>query len=219
LSAQSTQKYLAIIGDIRGSRRVPRRAAVQASLERALEGINLKFRRDITAGFVVTIGDEFQGVLERPSRAVDVLVALEWALQGIQVRYGLGWGAITTALRERAVGMDGPCFHHARDAVIAGKRADRWVTVAGFGDDDEVLNGLFWLIGAVRSQWTQVQRETVRQARSVRTQRAVAEARGVSDATVSKALKSALHEPVLGAERAAMAVLMRYDGGAGKRSG
>jgi hypothetical protein len=160
---------------------------------------------------VVTVGDEFQGVLERPSRAIDVLVALEWALPDIEVRYGLGWGGITTALRERAVGMDGPCFHNARDAVTAGKRADRWVTVAGF-DDDEVLNGLFRLIGAVRSQWTDVQRETVRQVRSARTQRAVARARGVSEATVSKALKSALHEPVLEAERAAAAVLMRYDG-------
>jgi hypothetical protein len=217
---QSTASHLVVIGDIRASRRVPERAAVQASLEHALEAINGGFREEITAGFVVTLGDEFQGVLARPSAAVDVLLALEWALEDIQVRYGLGWGTISTGLRELAVGMDGPCFHNAREAVVAGKRADRWVSVSGFGDDDEVLNGLFWIIGAVRGQWTEVQRQTVHEVRSARTQRAAAAARNVSEATVSKALKSALHEPVLAAERAVTAVLRRYDGpDPGRREG
>jgi hypothetical protein len=193
---------------------------MQASLEDTLEEINRGFRHAFTAGLVVTLGDEFQGVLARPSAAMDVLVALESGLQGISVRYGLGWGGISTELRELAVGMDGACFHNARDAVIAGKRADRWATVSGFGDDDEVLNGLFWIIGAVRGQWTEVQRQTVHEVRSSRTQRAAAAARGVSEVTVSKALKSALHEPVLAAERAVSAVLARYDAPSpGRREG
>jgi hypothetical protein len=203
--------YIAVIGDIRKSRRALERAALQRVLENALVGVNGRFKSELAAGFVVTLGDEFQGVLLRPSALMDVLVALDEALDGAAVRYGVGWGTLSTEVKEHALGMDGPCFHLAREALAAGKRDDRWVTVAGFGDDD-VLNGTLWLVGAARWQRTDIQRQTVAMARESHTQKAVAEARGVSLTTVSKALKSALHEPVLAAEGAASEILSRYDG-------
>ncbi len=203
-------KYLAVIGDIRRSRLAPQRAELQKLLERELEGINREFADELVAGFVITLGDEFQGVLREPGRAVKVLVALEGVLGEISVRYGLGWGTISTELRELAVGMDGPCFHRAREAVEEGKRADRWATASGFGGDDEVLNGLLWLVGAVRGRWTSVQRDTVEQVRAARTQREAAAARGVHESSVSQALKAALHDPVLAAERSAEIILRRH---------
>ncbi|MCK4680275.1 hypothetical protein KAT82_04070 [bacterium] len=203
-------KYLAVIGDIRGSRLAPRRAELQKLMERALEEINREFADELVAGFVITLGDEFQGLLRKPGQAVKVLVALEALLGETSVRYGLGWGTISTELRELAFGMDGPCFHRGREAVGESKRVDRWVTVSGFGGDDEVLNGLLWLVGAARGRWTSVQRETVEQVRTARTQREVAAARGVHESSVSQALKAALHEPVLAAERSAETILRRY---------
>lgn len=220
MSVESTEKkYLAIIGDIRRSREVAERAELQKLIERALGEINSRFADCIAAGFVITLGDEFQGLLVEPSCGLRVLVALDLALGGdASIRYGVGWGEVTTDLRSVALGMDGPCFHRAREAVAEGKRLNRWATVSGFGLDDEVLNGIFWLLGATRERWTHVQRETVSQARSARTQREVAEARGVNESSISQALKAALHEPVLAAERAAEIVLARhcgaYDGGA-----
>ncbi|MEA3409023.1 MAG: SatD family protein [Candidatus Eisenbacteria bacterium] len=203
-------RYLAVIGDIRGSRLVPRRAELQKFMERGLEEINREFADELVAGFVITLGDEFQGLLREPGQAVKVLVALEAVLGETPVRYGLGWGGVSTELRELSVGMDGPCFHRAREAVEEGKRADRWATVCGFGEDDEILNGLLWLVGAVRGRWTSVQRETVRQVRGARTQREAAAARGVHESSVSQALKAALHDPVSAAERSAEALLLRH---------
>ena len=203
--------YLAVIGDMRGSRSAPRRAELQKLMERGLVRINEEFGERLGAGFVITLGDEFQGLLRKPEEAVRVLVALDSVFGGdIPIRYGLGWGAISTELRELAVGMDGPCFHNAREAVERGKRADRWATVSGFGEDDEVLNGLLWLVGAVRGRRTDVQRETVEQVRAARTQREAAAARGVHESSVSQALKAALHEPVLAAEHSVEILLGRY---------
>ncbi|MFH1864320.1 MAG: SatD family protein [Candidatus Eisenbacteria bacterium] len=203
--------YVALIGDIRKSRHIAERDLLQQQLEKALGTANERFAADVAAGFVLTLGDEFQGLLLRPSTVVDVLIALDEALEGAEVRYGIGWGGLSTELKDVALRTDGPCFHRARAALTAGKRDDRWVTAAGFGSDDEVLNGLFWLVGAVRWQWTDIQRQTVRMMRTAGAQRQVAQSRGVSVNAVSKALKSALQEPVHAAERAAAEILARYD--------
>jgi len=203
-------RYLAVIGDIRGSRLAPRRGELQKLMEHGLEQINQDFADELVAGFVITLGDEFQGLLREPGQAVKVLVALEAVLGEVSVRYGLGWGMLSTELRELAFGMDGPCFYRAREAVGESKRVDRWATVSGFGGDDEVLNGVLWLVGAARGRRTSVQRETVEQVRTARTQREAAAARGVHESSVSQALKAALHEPVLAAERSAEILLGRY---------
>jgi hypothetical protein len=209
--------YVAIIGDIRGSRQLPRRSEFQKLMEEHLERVNKRFKGAVAAAFVVTLGDEFQGLLGRPGDAMNVLAALDFAFpRDIQMRYGIGLGPISTELRDRALGMDGPCFHNAREAVQRGKREDRWATVLGFGDDDRTLNALLGLVGAVRGRWTDVQRETVEQTRRSRTQREVAVARGVHESSVSQALKAAMHDQVLEAEQAVTELLRGHEGvGAG----
>jgi hypothetical protein len=205
-------EYLAVIGDIKESRSVRDRASLQRIIEAGIDRANADFSDDLAAGFVLTLGDEFQGLLLRPERAVDVLVRLDECLEGADVRFAIGWGRLSTDLQDVALRMDGPCFHRAREAMQAGKRDDRWVTVSGFGPDDDVLNGLFWLIGAVRWQWTDIQRLTVEMFRAAGSQTEVARRRGVSVSAVSKALRSAMHEQVLAAERAAAAILGRHGG-------
>jgi len=204
-------RYVAVIGDVKQSRHAENRWELQKTLERALDGVNETLRDELAARFVVTLGDEFQGLLKGPVTIMRVLNALEAGLDGTPMRYGVGFGTLMTDLREHAIGMDGPCFYMAREAVVAGKGADRWATVSGFGSDDEVLNGLLGLIGAVRRRWTSVQRETVEQVRAAHTQREAAAMLRVHESSVSQALKAALHKPVLAAEHAVSAVLEKYD--------
>jgi hypothetical protein len=207
--------YLAVIGDIRRSREARERADVQRRLEAGLERVNIDMSDALAAGFVVTLGDEFQGLVARAGTGLAVLLRLEDELRGIPIRYGLGWGGLTTELRERALGMDGPCFHGAREAIEQGKHDDRWVTVRGFGEEDAVLNGILRLVGEIRAGWTQIQAKTVSEARGVKTQKDVASSRGVSPSTVSQALKSAHYDAILEAERAAEAIMARFDRGGG----
>ncbi len=200
--------YVALIGDLIASRELEDRAAAQERVVAALGGVNDGWKDELAARFVVTLGDEFQGLLVRADHAFDVVATLERVLGGVRARYGVGVGELATPLQPDAIGMDGPCFHRAREAVERGKRDDRWITVAGFGEArDEVINGLFRLMGGVRRSWTEVQAETVFVARELREQKAAAAARGVSEATVSKALKAALYEPFSEAERTVKALL------------
>ncbi len=208
---ENTARFLAIIGDMRGSRSTPERAHAQRLMEEALARVNREKKDHLAARFVVTLGDEFQGLVRGAGAAMGVLLALEGALVGIPVRYGVGWGTLSTALRDEALGMDGPCFHEARGAVDRGKQEDRWVTVSGFGADDEIVNGILSLMEAVRGEWTDIQAATVAETRRAATQRDVAAARGRSESTVSKALKAAHYDQLLAAERAVTAILVRHD--------
>ncbi len=196
--------HLAVIGDLRGSRALSDRSGVQLRLERALRDLNDKLAdSSLAAGFVVTLGDEFQGLLASSHAGLDVLLFIETALRGIPLRFGFGWGRVSTEFREKALGMDGPCFHRAREALIRGKEEDRWVTVAGFGPDgDRILNGALALLGAVRDRWTDRQAETVALVRQARTQKEAANTLGVGPSTVSEALTAALYAPTTEAELA-----------------
>src|SRR5690606_5993776 len=78
--------------------------------------------------------------------------------------------------REETVGMDGPVFHAAREAVEASRAAhgDRPV-FAGFGAaPDRVLTGIAAGISTIRGRWTDRQREGALLLREGRTQAEVA---------------------------------------------
>lgn len=211
-SAQKGEpRFLAVIGDICRSRDSKRRAQLQKQIESGLQQTNRELKKSLAAGFVVTLGDEFQGLLADPGAGMRALISLESALPNIPIRYALGWGELATEIRRLAVGMDGPCFHAAREAMTRGKRLDRWVTVSGFGaDQDDVVNGIFALIGSVRAGWTPIQAQTITLMRHYETQKQVAAARKVAVSTVSKALAGALYGPMIEAEKAMEKILAKF---------
>jgi hypothetical protein len=51
--------YLAVIGDVRGSRQSLDRASVQERLEKGLEQVNREGESALAAAFAITLGDEF----------------------------------------------------------------------------------------------------------------------------------------------------------------
>src|SRR5260370_9939679 len=65
--AEGPRPSIAVIGDIVASRRVgqAQRSLVQRQLEGLVTTLNARYRRAIAARFLVTLGDEFQGVLRR----------------------------------------------------------------------------------------------------------------------------------------------------------
>jgi len=193
--------FLAVIGDIKRSRRDPDRAATQHRLEAALAAVNDAGGDDLASRFVVTVGDEFQGLLRRPGAGMGILARIEDELGDTPLRFGLGWGVLSTALQPQALGMDGPCFHNARAALEQAKRGDRRTVVCGFGDEpDRAVNGVLQLMNGVRERWKPAQRETVRLMRASELQKDVAELRNVSNSVVSETLKSALYRQVMDAE-------------------
>jgi hypothetical protein len=211
LAGSGPRGYLAIIADIRGSRRLPDRQAVQDRLRTTLADLEQRFAADLAAGFAITTGDEFQVLLHDPAAGVPVVVACDEALTGLPLRFGLGWGPLATRLEARAVGMDGPCFHAARAAIDHAAAEDRWLAVRGLDPTAEAaLDGIFALLGAIRAGWTTKQAEAVARRRLVATQRALAAELDLDPSTVSKRLKSALFDEVVAAEQAAAILLSRF---------
>jgi hypothetical protein len=102
-----------IIGDVVGSRRVSDRTAQHRALNQAL--------RDIGAGAIdppaFTVGDEFQGSYRSVGAAIDAALSIRLAVAThIDVRFGIGWGAVSVLDPERGI-QDGPGWWAAREAI------------------------------------------------------------------------------------------------------
>jgi hypothetical protein len=67
------QQYCAIIGDINKSRTLERRARAQEKFKEAVAAINKEFKNDIASKFLITLGDEFQGLLKTPARSYHIV--------------------------------------------------------------------------------------------------------------------------------------------------
>lgn len=196
--------YVAVIGDIRGSRDLEDRQAAQARFREAVDTLEDVLPAGSTASpATITTGDEFQALYEADAvAAVDAIVHVTTAMAPARLRFGVGLGTLETELNtEAAIGMDGPCFHRAREAVDAAKQAGGWVRVLGFGDDlDRSAGDLFDVVAAIREDWTDRQAEFARAYRELGIQKDVADRFDVSPSVVSESLKSAHVHRVLAAE-------------------
>lgn len=206
--AEGGGRYFAIIGDLVDSRTLDDRAAVQVRFRDGIDRLNGALSSRLVVPLKLTAGDEVQGLMEEADVLVDIVIALSDAVAPARLSWGVGRGDLATELNDDVSILDGPCFHHARDAVNAAKRASRWLAAEGFGEPEgTVLAGLMNLIGAIRSEWTPRQAEVVREARG-RKQSEVAEDLAVNRSTISRTLQSAHYDEVLEGEEAARALLL-----------
>jgi hypothetical protein len=56
--------YIGLIGDIVKSRKLQNREKVQLELGKTLKNISQKYSQYIVSQFLITLGDEFQGLLK-----------------------------------------------------------------------------------------------------------------------------------------------------------
>jgi hypothetical protein len=102
-----------LIGDVVGSRQLADRSAVHRRLDHAL--------REAAPGAIdppaFTVGDEFQGSYPTVGAAIDAALSVRLAVApGIDVRFGIGWGAVTVLDAQTGI-QDGPGWWAARAAI------------------------------------------------------------------------------------------------------
>ena len=102
-----------LIGDVVGSRRARDRAALHRSVAAALD--------QVAAGAIdppsFTVGDEFQGSYATLGGAIGAALTVRLLLApDIDVRFGLGWGAVTVLDADAGI-QDGPGWWTAREAI------------------------------------------------------------------------------------------------------
>jgi hypothetical protein len=193
-------EYVAVIADMVGSRTIPaeRRDAVQKSFTGFVDSMNQRFGPKLKAKFIITLGDEFQGIFSDATALPDFL----WEMDAFEfenaeigpLRVGVGLGPLSTEIPEYAINVDGPALHLARKAISSAKtkhftkwdpdldrpeRRNRMGGVfLGFGGlHDVVLNGLARMLWQQRRRW---KADTRRVASLLRT--------GLNNAQISRRL-------------------------------
>ena len=65
--------YVAVIGDIIESRKIENRQAVQLKLQSVLDVVNKKYEKSLASKFMITLGDELQGLVRDKRTSVDII--------------------------------------------------------------------------------------------------------------------------------------------------
>lgn len=159
--ARKPRRYIAVIADMVRSRDLPssQRRLLQKQFGILIDRLNQNYRKAIAAKFVITLGDEFQGVLHSASLIPDLIWQLEQDFPGRELRVGIGFGTLDTPLQKAAINIDGPVLHAARAAIETAKKAKAMGGVfRGFGELDDILNGIARILRFHRSCWTPAQR-------------------------------------------------------------
>lgn len=117
--------FMTIICDLKNSSRLENRTAVQYRLIDTLKEVNQCFAASIKVPFIITMGDEWQGLLNSSSDYSSILNYFHQNLEGIDFYCGIGLGPVTVHDFELTVNqLDGPSFYKARRAIRLAKRFD-----------------------------------------------------------------------------------------------
>ena len=198
--------YCAIIGDLINSKKLPTedRAVIQERLKALLNGVNENFSSFLVSPFLMTLGDEFQGVLTAAKPALEIIEFLGQNLMEfpIQIRYGIGIGELSTNInREQALGDDGPAYHHARQGIEQLKK-EGWtgfpVSIQTGNNDCALLRCYCRLLNEIAEAWSTPQRDCILNMEVAEEQLLVAHRLGIAPSSVSRSLRrghyAAYHE-------------------------
>ncbi len=196
------RRYIAIIGDIVDSKKVNDRGEFQKKFKALLEKINQKYAKNISSKFMITLGDEFQGLLGNSENLFEIIFEIEKEIKPVKIRFGVGIGQIHTEIsHDFPLGADGPAYHYARKMVERLKSSEgkyknspNNILIATSNNEcDSLIDSVLELSFAIKSKWTARQAEIIEKYKeNNENQYKVAEQLKISQSTVNKAIKSSL---------------------------
>lgn len=194
---------VALICDVRGSRKIENWGEVYTEIEQVLKKINQAFENDFMTFLEFTVGDEFQGVLTTPQNAYEVIKFLKIYMP-VRFYCGVGIGEVEIP-KSHSGGMRGNAFYRARDAIKICKKEKRDVyIISGIDFIDVPANGILFLIQTIEEGWSSRQREVVTYYRinSGLTYEKIGKHFGVTRQTIMKILKAAKFKAIREGEEA-----------------
>ena len=209
--------YLALIADVIDSKMVQERLDLQKQVEKTLQKMNELFGDYLASRFTLTLGDEFQALLEVDAPIFQIIDTLRLELNPTQLRFGIGLGEIVTAIDPlQSVGADGPAYWNARAAInLVHQKNDYGNTQIYFSsgkeNQDFFVNALIASGEAIRSSWRDSQEEILLNLlkRSVYSesfsQQDLAQSLAINPSALSKRLKSSSIRVYLRGRAAALA--------------
>lgn len=164
------------------------RARAQEEFTHLIETLNRLYRQHLRAKFVITLGDEFQGLVRNPEIIPRLIWTIERRFTARKLRLGFGYGRIFTSIKEYAINVDGPALHRARSSIEYAKRRRLLGGVfQGFGPAlDPALNGFARVLQHQRDKWPPRQREVVARLHDGRKGTEIAKELGITKQAVSR---------------------------------
>lgn len=193
-------RYIAIIGDIKESKKLRKRGQIQEKLNELLKHINEVYCEDIASKFIITLGDEFQGLLKRSEHILDIIKYIQQDMYPIMLRFGIGYGEIyTNILRDAAIGADGPAYYAAREMIekiheqekrLKKRAADIQISMYGTEDFEITeINTILALVKIIEDRWSEKQRFTIwDMAQNGGSQEECAKRMGTTQSTIARRL-------------------------------
>lgn len=110
--------YCTIICDIKGSKKLKNRDTVQYKLIEMIKATNTNFKDIIASPFLITLGDEWEGLLNYPCNYLEILSFFNSYIPDVSFYTGVGIGKITINDFQLTVNqLDGPSFYRSREAL------------------------------------------------------------------------------------------------------
>lgn len=207
-------EFAVIIADIKGSKKMEDRERYewQLFLKSAIVQINEKYADTIEAPFMITKGDEFQGVLKSLTVVNHIMSSFERLLFPLILRYGVGFGTIQKMGSNIPIEMDGPAFHRANAALSLAKKKKHVVHFnSGNNHFDLNINTIFSLLYAIKNRWSEINYKRYWKYKDLGTYDRVAEQEGVSPQAVWDSLRNANAIDVINAEQALNDILIEHE--------
>jgi hypothetical protein len=162
--------YIAIIGDIIESKKITNRLEIQTKLNNVLEQINIQYPNEIESKFMITLGDEFQGLLRNGKNVMNIIEFIQIKMDPVHIRFGIGIGKISTEINQlMPFGADGSAYYNARNMIDIlknsakkNKISDANIMISSDGEDNShleiLLNTILSLCTTIKKNWTERQR-------------------------------------------------------------
>ena len=209
--------YIALIGDLIGSKQLKNRKQAQKDLQDMMAVLNQDY---LVSPFTITTGDEFQALL-RPNP--EVMRLIDQIALGFPhpIRFGLGLGEIVTDInREQSIGSDGPAYWKARAAIEAIHEKNDYGSsriAVSLGDDElsQAVNTVLAAASFIQSKWNTSQREVLERMLTEYiydenfSHGEIAELLQISPSALSKRLKSSGLKVYLRNRRLAMKMILQ----------
>jgi hypothetical protein len=124
-------KYIVKICDVVESRQLADRELFQRKLAKVLTETS-RGSRGLASQYTITLGDEFQAVYRTADSLIADHIAIMAEIHPVRIRVSIGVGNLTTRVNpKQAIGMDGPAFYSAREALVALKKTPDLMRISG----------------------------------------------------------------------------------------
>jgi len=207
------KNVVVIIADVTGSKKMANyeRYEGQLFLKSAIIQINENFSESIEAPFMITRGDEFQGVTKDMASGLEIMLEFERLLFPLKLRYGIGRGEIQKMGSSIPIEMDGPAFHRANDAVNRAKKKKLFLSCnSGNEANDMLLNNIFLLMNSIKSRWNENNFERYWNYKSLGTFDKVAKKENVSPQAIWDSMQNMRALDIINAETKLMTYFEKF---------